>query len=432
MAIPRAILQEGDTVTALKDPPLCISYKLEKSSLLLVKKNSSESGGSVTEDPLASTLIQREVVAGDRVKVLNVASISKESLKEAFMKCIQQADKESLFIFSYTGPAIQLDKEVSLKLTDFAADNPVTHVTSTTLLEWLSEASSVQPLGYALFILDCPFSKELSSALTDVKKATTPFSTWVFAIGTVDGDAAAVVLGALDYQSILHFFLNRVVSSTQFIPGSLPLVPIINKAMSCTTALSSLIITYDQYERILKPCTIEPKAKFLQRLPASRLAYDQEDETDSFSGLEFLTRLFDKKKPIMNLESKVNQWLYIISDVDRDNNPLKVLFENGALTGKDSILLTVICSLLYSIASIQVAQGKPQSITEPNMFIIAFINAMATIQIVQREVKEEVNLVDACKRSWEYFHQVVTEKKLNDSSLKQLYHKIENCNKKFS
>lgn len=428
-----AFLQEGDTVAALKNPPSCISYKQEKSSLLLVRKNSSESGGLATGDPLASTLIEQKVVSGDNVEVLNVASTSKESLKKDFMKCIRQADKESLFIFSYTGSAIQLDNlEISLKLTDFTTDNPVTHVTATTLMEWLSEASSVQSLGYALFILDCQFSKKLSSALTDIKKASTPFGTWVFAIGTMDGDVPAVVLGALDNQSILHFFLNWVIRSTQFTPGSLPLTPILNKAVSCTTALSSLIITYNQYERILKPCTIEPKPKFLQRLQVSRLACDQEDGTDSFSGLDFLTRLFDRKKPVMNLELKVNQWLYTISDIDRNDSPLKVLFENGALTGKDSILLTVICSLLYSIASIQVAQRKPQSITEPNVFIIAFINAMATIQIVHREAKEEVDLVDACKRSWEYFHQVVTENKLNDSSLKQLYHKIENCNKKIS
>ncbi len=423
-----AYVQSGNVVV-LSNVPASIYYKPEKSSLLVVN-NVSPQNNTGYVNPIAGTFAEKQIVRSDGIQVLDDAtSISKETIKELFLKLICKQN-EGLLIFSYTGPVVGSSQECSLKLSDFDSENPITHVTPTTLLEWLSEASRKQTIGYVLFIFDCPFAHRMVSCLTDIRTSTAPLNTRLFAAGTEVGDTNPMLLTALKGQSIFQYFMNWSVQSTEFTRGMLPLASILEKVSNCTSAFSSLVVTYNEQKRELKPRTTEPKLKSIQRI--ERIVDSNldggNDEIDSFSGLEFLNCHFERGKKCMNLDPKVYQWLDTLCDVRNDNNPLKVLHDNGVLHGPHSVLDTALCSLMYSIASIQIAQGRKESIKEPNIFIIAFVSAVSTVQIVYRDMIGD--LVEVCMHSWQFYHHVAVQNNVKDDKLKKLYHVIETESKK--
>lgn len=425
-----AYIQSGNVVV-LSNVPTSIYYKPENSSLLLVNNTSSQNNNGYVNS-IVSTFAEKQIVRSDGIQVLDDTTlISKESIKEHFLKLIcKQTGKEGLFIFSYTGPVDESSQECSLKLSDFNSENPITHVTPITLLEWLSEASKKQTIGYVLFIFDCPFAHRMVSCLTDIRTSTAPLNTRLFAVDTEVGDTNPMLYTALKGQTVFQYFLNWSIQTMEFTRGMLPLASILEKVSNCTGAFSSLIVTYNKQRRELKPRTTEPKLKSIQRIETivdSSLG-EGKDEIDSFSGLEFLNCHFERSKNRMNLDQKVYQWLDTLCDVRNENNPLKVLLDNGALEGPHSVLGTVLCLLMYSIASIQIAQGRKESIEEPNMFIIGFVSAVSTVQIVYRD--GIADLVEVCMHSWEFYHHVAVQNNMKDDKLVKLYHLIETESKK--
>lgn len=438
-----ALVQEksGRAVVTITSPTRSIDFDPKDSALVSfnvgdkcgVKVTPSTSSLNATllkEDLLANTLVNRAVLLKENVNSQAADNVSKSDMQSLFLQQIAKVNNKGLFVFSYTGPAIDVVTstgiDYSLKLLDFDPDSGLTHVSPDTLLEWLSRAQP--PPGCIIFILDCPFACEFASALTDVRKSRVPFNTEVFAIGAQLGAKKTRRLDTLGNQSIFAYFLSWTFRNTAFTPGNLPLEKILRTTETCTTALSSLIVTYDEHHRILKSSTIEPKTTFIKRLEASVQGLREpsgEDETDSVGGIAFLTRHFDRRKKKVNLHQKVVEWLYLVSDPRNENSPLNQLHENGVL---ESHIPTAICAMMFSVASFQVALIKESS-ADPNLFIIAFVSVIATIEVVQRNVKEE-DLIEVCKRSWEYYHEVLSQNKVKDKCMKELYHKIGNEKKK--
>ena len=438
--------KSGRAVVTISSPTRSIDFDQKKSTLLSFNvgnrygvkdtpSTSSLNASPLKEDLLASTLVNRAVLLEENVLSYNCSQdadyTSKSDMQSLFLQQIAKVSNKGLFVFAYTGPAVEVDTSTgvdhSLKLLDFDPDNGLTHVSPDSLLEWLSQAQT--PPCCVIFILDCPFARELTSALTDVRKSRVPFNTEMFAIGAQLGVEKTLHFDTLGNQSIFAYFLSWAFRNTAFTPGNLPLEKILRKAETCTTALSSLIVTYDDHHRILKSSTVEPKTTFIKRLEASVQGLGEpsgEDETDSVGGIAFLTRHFIRQKKRVNLHQKVLEWLYLVSDPRNVNSPLGQLYENGVL--ESDLLLTAICAMMFSVASFQVALIQ-ESIADPNLFIIAFVSVIATVEVVQRNVKDE-DLIEVCKRSWEYYHQVLTQNKVKDKRMKELFHKIENEKKK--
>ena len=76
--------------------------------------------------------------------------------------------------------------------------------------------------------------------------------------------------------------------------------------------------------------------------------------------------------------------------------------------------------MMYSMASIEMA-CNPTDVNNPNLFLIAFMHAVATLDLIKRGVKVNTKLFAQC---WSFYREVVVKNKLKDDELKKLVHQL--------
>ena len=156
------------------------------------------------------------------------------------------------------------------------------------------------------------------------------------------------------------------------------------------------------------------------------------DSTDgaSVGRFEFINRHYDYSKKT-KLHDRALAWLdsivkAVIDESDADDPfrfPLATLHSNGALK-EEKVLLTVVCSVVFSLASIQVAHIK-DSIKDPNTFILAFYYAVAAVSSIDTEAETVINPLEYARRSITGYQQVVGENGIKqDKKLREFFWKL--------
>ena len=139
------------------------------------------------------------------------------------------------------------------------------------------------------------------------------------------------------------------------------------------------------------------------------------DEPDEMvvGRFEFVNQLFDGDKQKPSLDHTTHAWLKTLT-----KGPLIELEQRRVL--QEKVLDAALCSIMYSIASIEIVFNS-KNVANPNHFLIAFMHAVATLDLLKQGVKVSVNQL---VQSWGFYHEVLVKNKVNDKELRKLYRLI--------
>ena len=347
---------------------------------------------------------------------LNPDACKADNISDSFSGIASKVGREGLFIFYYSGPGVEVGSyNWSLTPYDFNLSNAASHITSSTLTNWLITAGC--KAKYVLFILDCPFANKIASSLTVPLSRNAPDLN-ICTLSTHSALEPTPAFAILS-NSVFSYFLCKAVQCSYVMPGLLPIRKIYSAAESCSVALSSLVVTYDPVEKCLSSTEMQPSITARNFLPVGKhLDPYGDDYPDGVPGnFAFLTKHFNKKTKAVNLHEKAYAWLQAAEDMEE--GPLVVLAKNGALEG--DVLQAVICSMMCSLASFQVALEEKGMAANPNLLIIAFLQVAATVASASPglELGEQ-----HFKYSWEFYHKVLHECGVNTEKVRGVFVKV--------
>ena len=231
----------------------------------------------------------------------------------------------------------------------------------------------------------------------------------LYVISACTANEASLVLESLGH-SVFTYFLARAISTLTSHPGQLPVHDIFKECQACSVALSSLLMSYDPqlgitWERMQPQMRIKPDGdEFL----------DEPDEM-VVGRFEFVNQLFDGSKQKPSLDHTTHAWLKTLPDA---KGPLIELEQRHVL--QEKVLDAALCSIMYSIASIEIVFNST-NVENPNHFLIAFMHAVATLELSKQGVKVNPNQL---VQSWGFYRQVLVKNKVNDEELIKLRHRL--------
>ena len=104
------------------------------------------------------------------------------------------------------------------------------------------------------------------------------------------------------------------------------------------------------------------------------------------------------------------------NDITNDSCSLATLVQKD-----EKVHLTVVCSLVFSIAAHQCAHRKA-SVGDPNVLILAFQEALRTVGTTTAMVTQPL---DYFRHAWYFYRQVVKDNGINIGKLEKFFSKIE-------
>lgn len=389
---------------------------------------------------LASTMVDCGVVLEENVLVLTTPSdydrCTKGGIHDAFVQQAEKVGRNGVFVFSFSGKGEPVGhQDRSLVGVDFNKDDPITHISAVTLLQWVSELSHKPKL--MLFILDCSSAGSIASEIVASRNSESIDNLCVLsACGNAENPITLGTLGHSIFTYFVGWCFRAANAERPFSSGFIPLRKVFDSVTSCSMALSSLIVTYNPAQRELRPNAFNPTAVYLQKPtitmemvqqmlnPATGgMGHDSPDGA-SVGRFEIINRHYDYAKKT-RLHDRALSWfdstMKALAD-DAFSCPLATLHANGALK-EDKVLLTVVCSLVFSLTSIQVAHNK-DSIKDPNTFILAFYHAVSAISFVDPEAEMVINPLEYARRALTCYQQVVSENGIKQKELREFSWKL--------
>ena len=238
-------------------------------------------------------------------------------------------------------------------------------------------------------------------------------------LASCTANETSLPLNSLGY-SIFSYFLRYSLDRVQPNPGCLPLSDIFTECRSCSEALSSIIICYDNKLGL----------KFGKFVPSvSAYAPSSSDsELDSVPiqavrrNNSFVFKYLDSSERSPLLKKITTDWLESLRKLEP--SPLKFLkdrslFEEGYDT-EGRILSATITLLIHSIASIELVYNS-DNVTDPNLFLLAFVEVMAILDRMHQGIA-----VTPCHllESIPYYIEALARQELDCRRMVQLYRKV--------
>ena len=380
---------------------------------------------------------ESNIIPQDRFKVF-VSSEEKEEcslvgMTKEIKKSAGQVKSNGILIIFLSGIGVRHrygpgDDHWGFAPDDYDRDDPGSLLTASGLISCLHEAQC--KAKYILIILDCCYSGSMAKELTGANASTTDPSSLLphtYVLAATSANDTSLAINSLGY-SIFSYFLRFAIDKVQQSPGVLPLVDIFEECQLCCEAFSSLIIRYDKKLGLT-----------FGRFRPSMAAYDPQSALDNVvlpdeqsaavpheGKTAFVFKYFqprkDKTKPSPQLHALTCDWLESLTKLDP--NPLMVLEERDLFdSGFDfegRVLTAVITLLIHSVASIEVVHDNI-NITNPNLFLIAFVEVMATLNRAQHNIKiTPQHLLN----SLPYYVNALAKRELDCSELVVLYEKL--------
>ena len=336
-----------------------------------------------------------------------------EGIKITFQEVASKVGPNGLLLFHFSGHGIKVGKdEWGLAPVDFDYSRQ-TYLTAGVLADWLNEVKC--RAKQILFTLDCCYAGGIGRELTAA--VNVQFDADIYVISACADYETSLVIGPLE-NSIFVYFLSYALLRSTSKSGVLPLKDIFSLCQVCCESLSSLLIRYsDEYG--LKLGTMRPEMGVLNLHTAVKnLLGEGEDQVDASTvgRFQFALNLYDYTKPIPQLAEKSFAYLETVASLE--NGPLLQLEQNGVLD--ERVLNAVICSLMYSVASIELV-CDPDKLLNPNLSVTAFVHCVASIDLVHTGVEFTENVFFA---SWLFYREVLTLNKVNTTGLRQLHRRL--------
>ena len=336
-----------------------------------------------------------------------------DRMKVGFQEEAKKVGQNGLFVFHFSGHGIMGQNKWGLVPADF---DPTwkNYITADVLNQWLQEVSC--KAKHILFTLDCCYAGGIANELTTSGNWSEK-DPGFYVISACTANEASLVLGPLGH-SIFTYFLARAISRLTSNPGQLPVHEIFKECQACSVALSSLLIKYDPQSG-LSWSTMQPQMRVWDiKSVVLQLMGEGPDQPDAAAvgRFEFVVQLYDHSKPKPSLDDKTHAWLETLPDA---KGPLMEL-ERRHFLHDEKIMNAVLCSMMYSIASIEMA-CSPANVNNPNLFLVAFMHAVATLDLVKHGVEVSTNQF---AQTWGFYREVVVKNKVNDDGLKKVVYQL--------
>ena len=338
-----------------------------------------------------------------------------EGMKRSFISQAKRVGKKGIFVCHFSGHGIKADNEWGVAPADFDYSD-ATYITGQVLNHWLLEAGC--KATKVLFILDCCYSGGLAEEMT----AKDPFDlrSGLYVLSACTAFETSLTIGTLRH-SIFAYFLAYALRIVKFPPGKLPLHQVAEECSTLSTALSSLIISYSPTFG-LKFGTMQPELKYLdlqnsvnswvkQSLRQRSVGEASVCELDKHV---FVLKYFREEDQDAHLCSLCLGWL---ASLGEENSPLVEFAKRGLL--KDEVLLTALCCVMWSVASIHL-EGGQKTVSDRNTFLLGFMHASATFEFYNAV---EFTLKDL-KSSLEFYQAVLEANGMNDDDIRALHKEI--------
>ena len=332
-------------------------------------------------------------------------------MKVGFQEQATKVGRNGLFVFHFSGHGIKVRNEWSLAPVNFDTNTRETYLTADVLNQWLQEVSC--KAKRILITLDCCYAGEIADELI-ASRNWNEKNLGLYVISACTANETSLAFRPLGH-SIFTYFLARAITklTNPSNPGQLPVHEIFKECQACSVALSSLLIKYDpQSASVLSVRRMQPQMRI-------KLDGDEDESIDGssdhtmFAKFEFVTQYFDEKKEKPALNHATHNLLN-----DLLKGPLTTLEQRHVLHGK--VLDTALCLMMYTIASVEVAL-KCESLDNPNHFLITFIHAVATLDLLKHGVKVNTKQLE---QSCCFYCDVVLKHKVNDEDLIKLYDRL--------
>lgn len=281
-----------------------------------------------------------------------------------------------------------------------------------------------------LLILDCCYSGMLGLELTsNIDNHLLP-NLYVMAAGTAHQSSFSVL--SLQH-SIFSYFLKlglAIHSYKDYSVGTytLPLTKIYEFCHECTSALSSLILTLDNYD--IKTKHVTPSLLHLD--PKIEVGVEEVDAaitlTEQPGRLGFVFDLFDDTAnkpcpPRPKLHNFTHKWLQSL--VMGNYQPLYLmrsrrLFDSDTNKDGSELLVTVIALIVQSIAVLELYHNS-DSVGNPDTFLLSFIQTVSVVDFFIPNCRIDYEHV---VHSWAMYTRVLKTHNVNDESMMELFEKI--------
>lgn len=333
-----------------------------------------------------------------------------DGMKKTFQECAMKVGPSGLFVFHFSGHGIRVQSnEWGLAPVDFDYTHD-TYLTSDVLGQWLNEVEC--KAKHILFTLDCCYAGGIAAELTQSTDLSIAGSFYVLSACTAY--ETSLVVGSLGH-SIFTFFLSHAISKLCKVPGELPLQTVFKECHVCSEALSSLFIMY-RSTGDLEVSLMQPQMGVIN---LKAVDTDGEDQVDAqLNRFQFAVELYDRSNPVLPLEDKT--LAYIDTVRSSPGGPLSELNRRYLLTGR--VLETAICSMMYSVAAIELAcDSRHRKVTNVNLSITAFLQVVSALDMI---VQDLVIPESTFFMSWLFYKEVLVTNGVNVDGLLPLYQKL--------
>ena len=271
---------------------------------------------------------------------------------------------------------------------------------------------------YILVTLDCCYAGGIGEELAN--QMNTERNMDLYVISACNAYETSLVLGSLGH-SVFTYFLSHFIMKYKERPGTLLMKKIFSECRICCECLTSTLVSYNE-ERGLQMKLMQPQ------MSVRNIKTFSEDSTDAaVERFDFAVQLYDRSSPMIPLDEKTIAYLDSITNVP--DGPLIQLEKRGLL--RDRVIDTVLCSIMYSIASHELACDTKQhtKVKNSNLSITAFMHAAAAIDMIHHNVTFMENIFYL---SWLYYKDVIYSNDIKSTKMDDLHSRLALDIKKFN
>ena len=315
-------------------------------------------------------------------------------MKTNFQGCLEKVGANGIFVFLFSGHGLKVkNSEWGLVPADFDYTQ-ATFLNAEVLRQWLMEIKC--KAKHILFILNCCYAGGIATQLTAF--ADLPVNGSFTVLSACTADQTSLLIGPLE-QSIFTFFFSHAVKtftsreSIGKVAAELPLHKVFSVCYNCSKALGSLMMLNLSLD--MRGMDIEPQvAVVYPKSTAAKEAEKSRIESDFLPlkslSFQYAYDLYNSRSglPIPQLEDLT---LKIISRWLLPDGPLSVLKQCGVLS--DKVLAAALCSMMYSVAMIEVSCDSGQEkVNNVNLSITAFLQVATALNemVTGVEIPENV------------------------------------------
>ena len=375
---------------------------------------------------IATALIDKAVIPKQNVMLLTATKDEdlcvSEGMKRSFISQARRVGERGIFVCHFSGHGIQSgSNEWGLAPADFD-HTYATLITGLDLNHWLQEADC--KAAKVLFTLDCCYSGGLGDEMT--MKDPFGLRDGLYVLSACTAFETSLVIGPLRH-SIFAYFLAYALRVVKVHPGKLPLHKVAEECGVLCTALSSLLISYNPTFG-LKFGTMQPVLRYfdlegagsavdsLVQQSLGRILSVEEASMCQLGAHSFMLKYQrGEREDGPQLSPLCEAWLM---DLGAKDSVLEEFARRTLL--KDEVLLAAICSVMWSVASIQLAEDK-KTVGDRSIFLLGFLHASAAFSCHSATPFT----LSSMQRSLDFYQAVLETNKVNDKDIQAMIAEID-------